>query len=147
VPLEIEVVSEQANVPVDEPRLAAAAGRVLSGEGIDSGTVSIAVVDDPAIHELNRRYLSHDCPTDVLSFALEQGPAYLEGEVIVSADTAAASAARFGWSAGDELLLYVIHGCLHLCGYDDQTPAALAEMRRKEAFYLAEHGLTPRYDE
>jgi len=147
MPLEIEVASEQDKLPIDESRLVEAARRVLAGEGISSGTVSLAVVNDARIHELNRRYLNHDYPTDVLSFVLEQSPAHLAGEVIVSADTAISSSARYGWSPADELLLYVIHGCLHLAGQDDQTSAAREKMRDRERHYLALFGLSPRYEQ
>jgi probable rRNA maturation factor len=107
--------------------------------------VSIAVVDNAEIHALNRRHLQHDYPTDVLSFLLEETGERLEGEIVASAQTAAAQAARYGWSAEDELLLYVIHGALHLVGYDDQTPEAQERMRRRESQLLAHFGLTPRY--
>jgi probable rRNA maturation factor len=103
--------------------------------------LSIAIVDDATIHELNRRYLEHDYPTDVLSFTLERDNEHLEGEVIASAETAARSAADYGWSADDELLLYVVHGTLHLVGHDDGTPDERAVMRRLERRYLASFGL------
>jgi probable rRNA maturation factor len=147
MPIEIEIANEQALVQVDQARLAEAARRVISGEGIESATVSLAVVDDPRIHALNKQYLIHDSPTDVLSFVLEQSESHLEGEVIVSAETATVACGRFGWSAADELLLYVIHGCLHLAGYDDQTEIDLAAMREREKHYLATFGLAARYDE
>lgn len=153
----VEVANEQDRLPIDAASLADAAQRVLAGEGIASGTISLAVVDDPTMHELNRRYLEHDYPTDVLSFVLEKktrevdgtgGPSYeLQGEVILSADTAIATAARFGWSASEELLLYVVHGCLHLAGYDDHTDNDRAKMRERERLYLAEMGIEARYVE
>ena len=62
------------------------------------------------IHELNRRYLNHDWPTDVLSFTLDDDDDGLAGEIIVSADTATVAAERYGWKMADEILLYVIHG-------------------------------------
>ena len=117
---------------------------VLKGEGIESGEISLAVVDDPTIHELNRRWLEHDEPTDVLSFVLERDGSSLEGEIIVSADTARARASEFGWSADAELALYIIHGALHLAGYDDKEPAARAEMRQRECFYLERLGWSER---
>ena len=84
--------------------------------------ISVAVVDDATIAVLNRQFLRHEGPTDVLSFLLEQDEDGLEGEVVVSAETARRTAPRFGWSEGEELLLYVIHGTLHLAGYDDAKP-------------------------
>ena len=109
--------------------------------------MSIAVVDDARMHELNRRYLDHDYPTDVLSFVLAHVGNHLDGQIVVSFDYAAREAARYGWNADDELLLYVIHGSLHLVGYDDLNPEVKQEMRAAEQKYLAQFGLTPRYDE
>jgi probable rRNA maturation factor len=101
------------------------------------------VTDDPTIHELNQRYLQHDYATDVLSFLLASAPGLLEGEIVVSADTAARMAPDYGWSIDDELLLYAIHGALHLVGFDDQTPEAAATMREKEQFYLSQFDVRP----
>jgi probable rRNA maturation factor len=144
--IEIAIANEQTTHPVDEATLTSAARVILEEEGIRSAAVSIAVVDDPTIHELNRRYLQHDYATDTLSFLLERDGDHLEGEVIVSADTAAESAARYGWNTGDELLLYVIHATLHLVGYDDGTDEDRTRMRQQERRYLARYGLQPRYD-
>ena len=107
----------------------------------------MAVVDDATIARLNEQFLQHEGPTDVLSFVLEQAEGGLEGEVVVSAETALRTAPGFGWSAGEELLLYVIHGMLHLAGYDDATPAEKGVMRRREAEVLARLGVQARYDE
>ncbi|MCH5378251.1 MAG: rRNA maturation RNase YbeY [Planctomycetes bacterium] len=145
--IEIEISNQQDAYPVDEPRLVSAAHRVLQGEGIRTGVISVAIVDDATIHELNRRYLQHDYATDVLSFVLEENEDHLEGEVIVSADTAAANCARFGWSLGDELLLYVVHGMLHLAGCDDHSPADQQVMREREKHYLSSFGVQARYEE
>ncbi|HVU88262.1 MAG TPA: rRNA maturation RNase YbeY [Pirellulales bacterium] len=144
--IQIDITNEQSRLPIDEQRLRAAVAAVLAGEGRSAATISVAVVDDPTIHELNRRFLAHDYPTDVLSFVLEESTAGLEGEIIVSADTAAASAPRYGWPATDELLLYVIHGTLHLVGYNDHEPADIARMRAAEKRYLAQCGLQAQDD-
>lgn len=141
----LELVNEQSAVPVDEARLQAAVESVLGGEQYCEADVSLAIVTDEAIRNLNRRFLNHDEPTDVLSFVLDERPGYLEGEIIVSGDTAAARAGQFGWAAEDELLLYVIHGTLHLAGYDDTNPLAQAEMRLRERQCLAGFGRTPKY--
>ncbi|MBX7168165.1 MAG: rRNA maturation RNase YbeY [Pirellulales bacterium] len=128
---------------IDVPRLKAAARAVLSAEGPAVAEVNVAVVDDPAIHQLNRTFLDHDYPTDVITFPMHQSPQRLEGEIVVSADTAAANAPDYGWDAASELTLYVIHGCLHLVGYNDKGEKATREMRKQEAFYLAQLGMTP----
>lgn len=146
--LTIEIADEQPAHTVDHKRLERAVRGVLTETGIRHGEISIAIVDDERMHALNRQYLQHDYPTDVLSFVLDRDEAVgsLEGEIIVSADYAAREAARYGWRADDELLLYVIHGCLHLTGHDDQTPEGLAKMRTAETEHLARFGLTHLYD-
>jgi probable rRNA maturation factor len=140
---QIELADEQTAVTVDRQRIERVVRRILSDAGIKQARISIAVVDDPTIHELNRRYLAHDEPTDVLSFVLEQGPGMLEGEVVASGDTARRTAEQLDWPAEDELLLYIVHGTLHLVGYDDVTPELRRVMREKERAYLAEIGLNP----
>jgi probable rRNA maturation factor len=117
-----------------------AARTVLEYSRFRSAEISLAVVDDRAIHELNRRYLEHDWPTDVLSFALHETSDHLAGEVIVSADRAAAMAAEYGISSAAEQLLYVIHGMLHLVGYRDTTVSEVREMRAAEAKFLRQFG-------
>ena len=78
---------------------------------------------------------------------LERSEGRLEGELIVSAETAASCAGRFGWSTDDELLLYAIHGALHLVGCDDQTGQDRKSMRKRESHYLRRFGIDPRYEE
>jgi probable rRNA maturation factor len=144
--IEIETNNRQTGLAVDASRLEAAVRAALEDEPLAEARISLAVVDDPTIHALNRRYLDHDEPTDVLSFVLERDERSLEAEIVVSADTARRSASRFGWSAADELLLYVVHGALHAAGYDDRTPAQRAAMRGRERACLARFGLEPPYD-
>jgi probable rRNA maturation factor len=72
----------------------------------------------------------------VLSFLLDSGPGWLDGEIIISADTAATQAPQYGSSAEAELLLYVIHGALHLVGYDDTTATERKRMLARQRRYL-----------
>ena len=116
--------------------------QIVSDHGYSRADISLAVVDDPTIHRLNRQHLQHDFPTDVLSFVLDDDGC-LEGEVIVSADTAIASAAEYRWDAASELLLYFIHGSLHLVGYDDQSDDQRTRMRDREAYYLRSIAIEP----
>ena len=140
-PYQIALSNQQSRHRVNEAQLTDAATLVLQDSAFSSAAISIAVVDDDTIHQLNRRHLQHDWPTDVLSFVLEGDGDHLEGEVILSADTAAASAEEFGIAAGEEQLLYVIHGMLHLVGYDDKTDAEAEEMRAAETRYLHRFGV------
>lgn len=139
--ISIEVTDQQDALRFDERRLRQGAEAVLREGGFAAGSLSIAVVDDPAIHAVNKQFLNHDYPTDVLSFTLAQDGDHLEGEVIVSAQTAVRVAEQFGWSAEDELLLYVLHGTLHLIGYDDTTDPQRSRMRAAERKHLAAFGL------
>ncbi|HEY2251497.1 MAG TPA: rRNA maturation RNase YbeY, partial [Planctomycetaceae bacterium] len=117
--------------------------------------ISVAILDDAAIHAVNRQFLNHDYPTDVISFLLDcslvdgkvteatrthvrRGAAKaIEGEVVISAETAVANAARYGSRPQDELALYLVHGLLHLCGYDDLMPKEKRLMRARESEALA----------
>jgi probable rRNA maturation factor len=138
----ISIATPQETVPVDRAFMRNLARAVLEGEGVEDAQISLAFVDNPTIHRLNKRYLDHDEPTDVLSFPLsEPGARKLTGELVIGAEVAQAQAQARGHDAQAELALYVIHGLLHLCGHDDKTPVGAAEMRRRERHYLAEVGL------
>ncbi len=119
---------------------------VLKEGGIPKAKISVALVDDAKIHELNRQFLNHDYPTDVITFPLGEEGGFFHGEIVVSVDTAKAAAARLGWPVEHELLLYVIHGALHLVGYDDQDDDSIAKMRAAERRHLARFGLIPPVD-
>lgn len=143
----VDFAVEVDEVPDVEARMTDAVESILSDASYDSAQISVAIVDDPTIHDLNRQYLEHDFPTDVLSFTLAEQDSHLEGQLVVSLDTAAAQAAEYGWKTEDELLLYVVHGTLHLVGYDDGTAEQREEMRVQERRVLERFGLTPRYDD
>jgi probable rRNA maturation factor len=141
---QILIANEQSTLVVDEAKLVAAVQSVLADSSYQSAMVSVAVVDDPTIHAINRQYLQHDYPTDVLSFVLEDDGRQLQGELVVSADTAARNAVDYGWSAADELLLYLVHGTLHLVGHRDKEPAEIAAMRGAETAHMLQLGVSMR---
>lgn len=141
--LRIELTNRQSRWPVDAARLVRAVERVLAAEGPANCQVHLAIVDDAEIHQINREFLTHDEPTDVITFVLEQDLGRLEGEILVSADTAARLADEVGWPLEHELTLYALHGALHLVGYDDLDPESARVMRGKEAFYLQQLGIDP----
>lgn len=94
--------------------------------------IGVRVSDDTTIHEINRRFLQHDYPTDVISFPYHLAPPMVEGELVVSIDTAARESVEAGWSVAEELLLYIIHGTLHLVGFDDTEESCRLRMREAE---------------
>lgn len=134
--MEIDVAIEHEPFAIDSDRLARAARRILADHGATQGALSIAVVDDPTIHRMNVESLNHDYPTDVLSFLYDRRGDHLEGEIIVSSDTAMSRAAEFDMQPENELLLYVIHGALHLAGYEDHDDPSRREMQTHERKYL-----------
>jgi len=138
----VSIASPQELVLIDRGRMRDIIRTVLHEEGISEAEISLAFVDNATIHHLNKRYLSHDAPTDVLSFPLsDPGAKKLAGELVVGAEVAQAEAKNRGHDVQTELTLYVIHGLLHLCGYDDNSSPAALKMRERERRYLHLLGL------
>jgi probable rRNA maturation factor len=135
--MKIAISCPQERVDVDRKRLRETARAVLEGEGITDYEISLAFVDNETIHRLNKRYLDHDEPTDVLSFPLSEPNARkLAGELVIGAEVAQAQATERGHDVQAELALYVIHGLLHLCGHDDHSEKDAQLMRERERHYL-----------
>ena len=117
----------------------------------EAAEVSVALCDDATIHQLNRDFRKVDRPTDVLSFALNEGeepeivdgPAEeLLGDIIISVDTLERQAEEYGHSLERELAYLTIHGFLHLMGYDHETEDDKLEMRKEEEVVLSALGMT-----
>jgi len=138
----IKVAIPQEVVPIDRSAMKAAAQAVLDGEGIGAASLSLAFVDNATVHRINKQFLNHDEPTDVVTFPLSgRGAKTLEGELVIGAEVARRVAQERGHDEQVELALYVIHGVLHLCGYDDKSKSDEKIMRAKEREYLRKLGL------
>jgi len=132
---------------VRAPWLRRIARQVLLAEGAGPTELGVVVTDDATIRELNRRYLGLDEPTDVLSFglgeegdrpfALPPGEAASLGEVIISCPTAVRQAEEQGHSVPAEVAHLLVHGILHLLGYDHREAEDERIMRRREGEILA----------
>ena len=123
------------------------AQRILSASGCPDAELSVLIVDDVRIRELNRDYLQRDNATNVISFAIQEaGQAGIQpsllGDVVISADTAARDAGEAGCSVDSELCFLLLHGTLHLLGYDHERGTAeeaeRMEARERELFTLIE---------
>ncbi len=134
--LRVQVLNRQRHLHIPEPLLRQAVQAVLADHGVALAQVNLLLVDNAAIQQLNRRFLNHDWPTDCITFPLESSDHALEGEIVVSAQMACQQAAQFQLTPEEELLLYVIHGALHLVGYDDADPQARQEMEVRQRQYL-----------
>jgi rRNA maturation RNase YbeY len=116
---------------LDRVRTVRAVRSALRAERVETGQVTVIGISDPVCRRMNRRFLGHDYTTDVISFPLGTA-GKLEGEVYVNLDRAHVQARVYGVTPGHEAARLVIHGTLHLAGYDDRTPAKARRMRRQE---------------
>jgi probable rRNA maturation factor len=138
-------VHRQTTAELPNQAIQRIADSVLQGEKAElSGVLSIVMVDDAAMRDLNLRFLKKDRPTDVIAFELGDGGVW--GEVYVSAERTREQAADYGVPPAEELARCVIHGLLHLLGYDDVTLRERRAMKGKEEEYLGKAGewLSPR---
>ena len=117
--------------------------RALVSEGISRAEIGVVLVDDVRIAALHKQWLNKSGPTDVLTFNLSDSTrdAPLQGDIVVSTETARSCSRRFGSTPRQELIFYVLHGLLHLTGYDDTTPAQSRAMRARERSLMRAIGL------
>ena len=155
---EIHLSNRQQLLPINDEQIREIVKTVLDQEAVVQAEIVVALVDDAAIHVVNREHLQHDYPTDVISFlydaevvgnlpesGLRGQNLQIDGELVVSTETAVRESEVYGWDAFDELRLYLVHGLLHLCGYDDLCDSEQAIMRNRERAILKNWNLTPHY--
>ena len=131
----IEVVNRQRRRKIVAKQWREFAGKALRAIGGDSRSATIVFVSDDAIRKLNRSFRGKNSATDVLSFSTEAEPFEVEngshsGDVVISVERAAAQARENGLSFAGEVEQLILHGLLHLCGYDHETDKG--EMNRLE---------------
>ena len=128
----IRVLNRQRRIAVKLPALQAFAESALSAclklrkrkSAVlkELAEINVILVSDKRIAQIHRQFMNESGPTDVITFQ--------HGEIVVSAETAKRHARQFGTTVGYELRLYLVHGLLHLHGFDDKTAAGAAEMKR-----------------
>jgi rRNA maturation RNase YbeY len=135
-PLSIE--HDHSSLSLDEDTVDQLIRHVLDEEGASPVHVSVVLSDHDTVRRLNVAYLDHDYNTDVLSFSMREDEASdaVEGEVYVDLDTAQERHEEFDTSFEREAYRYVVHGVLHLVGYDDATEDGQDAMREREDQYL-----------
>ena len=156
----ITLENDQNKIEIDqslEDRLIAGLNAVARLHGLTEQTeVDITIVDDEEIHRLNREYRDVDRPTDVLSFALDEGSddepelldapeEHLLGDIIISAERAQRQGEEFGHGLTREMVYLAVHGLLHLLGYDHMVEEDKVIMRAKEEEALREIELSEEF--
>ena len=101
------------------------------------GDISVIFCSDEYLLDVNRKYLNHDYYTDIITFDYCEGPV-LSGDLFISVDSVRENASFYGTEFADELNRVIVHGVLHLIGYDDHSDEDISIMRSKEDFYLSQ---------
>lgn len=144
-PTALSIEQDHPSRDLDEAVLRQVIRHVLAAEEATLVHLSVVLTDHDTVRHLNQSYLDHDYDTDVLSFSLrsasvsdphETDEEGVEGEVYVDLDTAAERHTEFDTSFEREAYRYVVHGLLHLIGYNDATETGQETMRQKEDQYL-----------
>jgi probable rRNA maturation factor len=165
---DISVNADYGSDESADPLLRSVIEAALRRHAVVRAEIEVTIVSDARIAELNARFLGHEGPTDVLTFDLAgerqtdastldghradaaegNGPSHIdriEGQIVVSLETAMREAAERGHSVTAELALYIVHGVLHLLGFDDHTEAESDRMHDMEDELLTVVGIGPVY--
>ena len=135
----VVISSSQKAIRVPRKLLAELVEFVARSEGVRVGAVDIAVVDSSEISGVNRRFLGHAGPTDVIGFDLSDRASHgLSAQLVVCGDVAVRQGPLHGLKPQHELMLYVIHGLLHMMGYEDTSIRGAARMHAREEELLKE---------
>ena len=135
----IQVANRQSKLEFDSRAVRDTLKRLLAESG-RSAQLSLAVVDDTEMTKLNRRFLRRSGPTDVLAFPYADAQDHVEGELVINAEEALRQAENRSHGPEDELLLYAVHGLLHLLGYDDVDPRQRKAMHERQRQFMLSCG-------
>ena len=123
---------------IDDDWLNNTCKNILNDKDQNTATISIILTNDKKLRKLKKEYFGEDVFTDTISFNLEEDGDPIDGEIYISLNQVSENAREFKQDTGRELKRVIIHGCLHLLGFDDQTPEGKKTMTRMENHYLSE---------
>jgi probable rRNA maturation factor len=133
--VKVEIANLQKHYKIKDSKIKQVVKEVL-GKKSSSAKLSIAFVDNNEIRRLNKKYFDSDDVTDVIAFPLDNHKNALNGEIVVSVETAVDTADKENVDVEGEIILYVVHGLLHLRGYSDVNREAAIIMHEKESKIL-----------
>ncbi|MDP2424204.1 MAG: rRNA maturation RNase YbeY [Bacteroidales bacterium] len=120
----------------DKRAIAAWIKETIQVEGKTCKDLAVVLCSDSYLRELNQKYLKHNTLTDVITFSYSENPRMISGDLIISIERVQDNAKNLKVYLAEELNRVIIHGVLHLCGYDDKTTEQKLEIRAKEDSYL-----------
>lgn len=137
--MKIQIENQQKRIKINKRKIRVEVTKLLKLLNCGNKEISITFVNDPTIQIINKKYLSKDKPTNVISFSLQEGEfsginPELLGDVIISVDTASSDAKKGHLTFDEEILFLIIHGLLHILGYNhvNTSKANVLKMKRKE---------------
>jgi probable rRNA maturation factor len=110
--------------------------KVADKEGFSINNLNYIFCSDEYLHKINLEYLDHDTYTDIITFDNSEDESSIEGDIFISIERLRENSQTLNIVFEEELKRVIVHGLLHLCGYDDHTPEDKAEMRRLESEYM-----------
>lgn len=134
--MKIEIIDPDPGIDVS--RISTTAETVFNGENQHVDYLNVIFLDRESLRSLKKEYLELDVYTDVMTFNLNEPGADIEGEIYLAFDQIRENSVQYKTSLNSELYRVLIHGCLHLCGYNDKTSGEKSEMTLLENKYLSE---------
>lgn len=139
--MKLEIIDLQKFQPIDKNKIKKIIKGILKAEKKDA-ELSIVFIDNKTIKQINRAFLGHNYATDVLSFTYDE-PSFknnVKGEIVVSVEMASKLSRRYGYEVEGEIVLYLVHGLLHLLGYDDKRKKDAKKMHQRAGELLLSLG-------
>ena len=137
--IRVQLIYEmEETADLDDDWLNSICKNILNDKDQNTANISIILTNDKKLLQLKNKFFQQDVLTDVITFNLEEDGDPIDGEIYISLNRVSENAREFKQDTDRELKRVIIHGCLHLLGYDDQTPEGKKTMNRMEDHYLSQ---------
>ena len=133
---DVVIFYDHPTPPIIENNLKSLCREVLISKGFEKYTLSIIFVDDEKLKQMKKKYFNQDLYTDVIAFDLSENEEELDGEIYISFDAIKINSDLYKTNINNELQRIVVHGTLHLMGYEDSTKEKKEEMTKMEDFFI-----------